>query len=789
MWKYFSALLLRNKITFVAVIFAITGFMVFKTTQIQLSYEFAKILPNDDSAYIDYKSFKQKFGEDGNVMVLGIADKNLFNQATFNDWYKLSNDIKALQGIKEVLSLPTIYKLIKNDSLQKFEFSPIVTNTLSSQGQTDSIKQQILNLPFYEGLVYNKQTNATLIAVTFNKKDLDSKRRLSLVKEIKDLGTQFASKHHVEVHYSGMPYIRSMLMTKVSREMTMFLILAVIVTAFILWMFFKSGSTVLFSLIVVIVGVLWSMGIMECFGYKITILSGLIAPLIMVIGLPNCIFLINKYQSEFLIHGNKIKALTRMIETIGVTLFLANITTAIGFGVLYFTKSSMLVEFGTVSSIGVMATYLITLILIPIILYYLPEPKAKHTKHQEGKRINKILDIIDNLVQKHRAAIYITTTIITIIATIGTYFIDLNGYVVDDLPEKDPIYNDLRFFESNFNGVLPFEISIDTKHENGVFANNAKTIYKIKALQKMLAGYKEFSKPLSVVEGIKFSNQAYNDGNVKYYKVPSIDDLKTLSEYQGSLKGQNNKLKNFIDSTKQVTRVSYQVADIGSKKMKALVAIIRPKIDSIFPVKEYDVNLTGHSLVFLKNNDYLLSNLIESLIIEILLIALVGIALFRSVRIIVLSKIPCLIPLVITAGVMGFLGIRFKPSTILIFSIAFGISSDGTIYFLTKYRQELKKGLNAAQAISAAIHDTGLSMIYTSVILFSGFAIFSASSFGGTVALGVLVSLTLIISMFTNLILLPAILLSIHNKKQAQEIIEEAPLIDIEDEDNELLKV
>ncbi len=569
-------------------------------------------------------------------------------------------------------------------------------------------------------------------------------------------------------------------MTKVSHEMTLFLILAILVTAFILWVFFRSGSVVFFSLIITAVGVLWSMGIMHLFGYKITILSGLIPPLIMVIGLPNCIFLINKYHSEFVAHGNKIKAITRSIETIGVTLFLANITTSIGFGVLYFTKSSMLVEFGLVASISVMATYFITLVLVPVVLVMLPTPKAKHTKHQDGKIINKALDMVDHLVQKRRTAIYITTTVITGICFWGMTFIDMNGYVVDDLPKKDPIYTDLHFFEKNFNGVLPFEISIDTKKENGLFENNAKALYKIKAMQRMLEEYPIFSKPLSIVEAIKFSYQAYNEGNPKFYKLPGVSDLKTLSEYSGSLKGQNNKLAKFIDSTKQTTRVSYQVADIGSKKMKELMAIVRPKIDSIFSPDEYKVSLTGHSLVFLKNNDYLLSNLLESLLIEIILIAIVGIALFRSVRIIILSKLPCLIPLVITAGIMGFLDIRFKPSTILIFSIAFGISSDGTIYFLTKYRQELKKISNAPAAISAAIKDTGLSMVYTSIILFCGFSIFAASSFGGTVALGVLVSLTLLISMFTNIILLPAILLSIHKKSMKKEIIEQ-PLIDIED--------
>lgn len=785
MWKSFSTLLLRNKLVFTVTVLLLTLFMSWKASRMELSYEFAKILPDNDSTFIEYQKFKKQFGEDGNVMVIGFQDKDLFQLEKFRDWHKLAGDIKNISGIKDILSISTIYRMVLDDSLEKFEFVPLIQHPIASQQEVDSLKEEILSLPFYEGIIYNKETGATLIAITFKKKDLDSKRRLEMVDEIRAIGDAFSKKYNLELHYSGMPYIRSSLMTKVSNEMSLFLALAVGVTALILWLFFRSVITVLYSLVVVVIGVVWSIGIMELFGYKITVLSGLIPPLIMVIGLPNCIFLINKYHSEIVAHGNKIKALQRSIETIGVTLFLANITTAIGFGVLYFTKSSMLVEFGVVASVSVLATYFITLILVPVILNLLPIPKPKHTKHQEGKRITKVLDVIDRLVQNRRGAIYLTTTIVTVISLWGMTFIDMNGYVVDDLPEKDPVYADLHFFEQHFKGVLPFEISIDTKKPNGLFSENAKTLYKIKRLESLMAEYPIFSKPLSIVEGVKFAYQSYRGGRPKFYSLPGVSDLKVLSEFTGSLKGQNSKLQNFIDTAKQITRVSYQARDIGSKKMKELMSELRPRIDSIFNPAEYDVHTTGHSLVFLKSNDYLLSNLLESLVIEIILIAIVGIALFRSVRIIILSKLPCLIPLVITAGVMGFLDIRFKPSTILIFSIAFGISSDGTIYFLAKYRQELKKyKKTASAAISSAIKDTGLSMVYTSIILFCGFAIFAASSFGGTVAMGILVSLTLLMSMFTNLILLPAILLSIHRKSIKQEIIEE-PLIDIDEEEAE----
>ena len=781
MWKKFASLLLRNKLIFTSIILLISGIMGYEASKIELSYEFAKILPDNDPTFIDYKNFKKQFGEDGNVMVVGFQDKDFFTLNKFNDWYHLSKSIKIINGIKEVLSVPTTFKIVRNDSLEKMEFLPLISKIPTTQAEVDSIKTTFLNMPFYDGLVYNKKNGAVLMAITFNKSSLNSKRRLDIVKEIKVLTEAFSQKHNIDVHYSGMPYIRSQMMEKISHEMTLFLILAVLITGLILWMFFRSGINVFFSLVIVAVGVIWSVGLLELFGYKITVLTGLIAPLIMVIGIPNCVFLINKYQSEYLLHKNKIKALARMIETIGVTLFLANVTTAIGFGVLYFTNSAMLVEFGVVAGISVLTTYIITLILIPVLLSVLPTPKTKQTKHLEGKRINALLSKIDQWVQFKRPIIYTVTTIITIISIFGLVRVNIEGYVVDDLPKNDPIYTDLHFFEKSFNGVLPFEVSIDTKKENGLFTENAKTLYKIKALEAIFSNYPEFSKPLSIVGAIKFSYQAYKGGNPKYYKFPSVTDLKKLSDYSGSIDNQNGKMKSFIDSSKSITRVSFQMADIGSERIKQLVTDIKPKVDSIFDPKDYKVSLTGHSLVFLKSNDYLLDNLFESLLIEILLIALVGMILFRSVSIIVLSKIPCLIPLVITAGIMGFLGIRFKPSTILIFSIAFGISSDGTVYLLTKYRQELlKTNGNATLAISNAIKDTGLSMIYTSVILFFGFSIFSVSSFGGTAALGILISLTLLISLFTNLILLPAILLSINSKKQ-RKLMMETPIVELED--------
>ncbi len=785
MWRFFSNKILRNRIVFIIIITIATLFMIYEGSKIQLSYQFAKILPSNDSTQINYENFKNKFGEDGSIMFIGFENKKLFQIKTFNDWYLLSNEIKNIKGIKDVMSVATIYNLKRNDSLMKLDFLPVIKQLPKSQKELDSIKNVILSLQFYEGIIYKGETGATLMAITFDKKDLNAKNRIDIVKKIKASSDDFSEKHDINLHYSGMPYIRTALMEKISHEMILFLVLGFIVTIIILFIFFRSFTTVLFSIIIVGIGVIWSLGMLVLFDYKITVLTGLIPPLIMVIGVPNCVFLINKYHSEFAKHKNKIKALSRMIETIGITLFLANITTAIGFAVLCFTNSSMLVEFGAIAAINVMVTYAIALILVPIFLSFISVPSEKATKHLDAKIINKLLLFIDKIVHNYRKSIYITIGIITLISMYGMTKISVIGFVVDDLPENDPVCKDLKFFEKTFQGVLPFEIIIDTKKKNGVFEDDAATLYKIKRMQKIFSEYPEFSKPLSIVEGIKFSYQAYKDGDSKYYILPDKRKLQSLSKYINSVKGQENKLMSFIDSTKQYTRVSIQMSDVGSHRTKELVNEIKPRIDSILNPADYNVTMTGHSLVYLKGNDYLLDNLFESLIIEIILIAIVGLTLFKSFRIIVLSKLPCLIPLIITAGIMGFLGIRFKPSTILIFSIAFGISSDGTIYFLSKYRQELVKNKRTVlDAISVTIKETGISMIYTAIILFFGFAIFAASSFGGTAALGVLISITLLVSMATNLILLPSLLLSI-DKRINKKALFEKPFIEIDDTEDE----
>jgi len=761
MWTYLVRLILRYRFWNVLAILLITLFMGYQATKVQMSYEMAKMLPASDSVNINYENFRKQFGEDGSVLFIGIKDSSLFQLKKFNAWHDLTYQIKEIDGVEEVLSLSKLYYLTKNDSTKKFDFKPVVQYKPRTQAELDSIRHLIYNLPFYEGLLINKTTNATLMMITLDKNKLNTKKRITLINEIKTAVDLFSSKQGIKVHYSGLPFIRTITSQKVEKELRMFVLLALLVASIMLYFFFRSFKAVLFPMLIVIITVVWAMGIISILGYKITILTGIIPPLLIIICVENCIFFLNKYHHEFRSHGNKVKALSRIVTRIGTANLLTNATTAVGFATFIITGNKILVEFGIVASIAIMSTFILTLVLIPIFFSYLASPELSQTKHLDNKNINKFLAWIENIVTYKRKLVYAFTFIILGAGVYGVTLLKTTGNIVDDIPKRDPLYVDLLFFESNFKGIMPFEISIDTKKDKGVM--RLSVIKKIDELQDVIKTYPELSKPVSIAEVVKFAKQAFYNGNPDFYQLPDNSEMAFMAEYLPKMNSKKKTILNsFVDTNLRMTRISVQMANIGTNEIKRIQENLKPKIDSIFNPEKYDVKITGTSVVFLKGTNYLIKNLMQSLILAIILIALLMAVLFSSVRMIILSLIPNLIPQLLTAAMMGYLGISIKPSTILIFSIALGISVDNTIHFLSRYRLELKiNNGNIRESVLYALGEAGYSMIYSSVVLFLGFSIFMLSTFGGTQAMGLLISFTLLLGIICNLFLLPSLLLSL----------------------------
>lgn len=784
MWAKFSAIILRNRIPIFIVLGLLTAFMGYQATFVRMNYEMSSVLPEDDTTFLDFEGFKAQFGQDGSVLILGFQDERIFELDQFVLWHQLSKDLKNVVGVDEVLSVPTVGYLKKNTEEKKFTLEPLFPEPPTSQAQLDSLFGVFKSLPFYRNIIYNDTSGTYLTALTLDRKKLDSKDRGELMEQIVELCDQYEAESGIKMRYSGLPFIRANTTSKISEEIKLFIFLAALITALIMLLFFRSFRAMFFSMIVVLTGVVWAFGWIGIMRYKITMLTGLIPPLIIVIGIPNCIFLLNKYLQEYKSHGNQIKALSRVIQKIGNAIFLTNATTSMGFATFIFTKSRVLIEFGIVTSLSILCVFLLSITLIPIIFSFNKPPIKRHTKHLENQWMGLAIDRMVNLVLNRRTAIYVTTVVVVLVGVVGITKIKTTGNIADDLPRDDQVYVDLKFFERNFHGVIPFEIMIDTKGKGK--AMKLSTLKKIEKLEKEIAKFDEFSKPISIVSAVKFSKQAFYNGKESRYKLFNNQEKSFMAPYLTNKGDSSKTLNSFVDPDRQITRISIQMKDIGTEQMDDLIEQVRPVVDSIFNPEKYDVTLTGTSVVFLKGTTYLVKNLFTSLMLAIVVIAILMSFLFSSIRMVLVSLIPNLLPLVVTAGAMGWFGIPLKPSTILIFSIAFGISVDDTIHYLAKYRQELKAHrINLKMAVIEALRETGISMIYTSIVLFFGFGVFTASEFGGTVALGLLVSFTLLVAMNANLILLPSLLLSLERSVTTKAFEKEA-LIEIFDEEEDI---
>ena len=782
MWIFLSRLILKNRIIIILLIAGITVFMVKKGRDVRLSYSMAKLLPNDHPISLDYQVFLEKYGAQ-NVLVIAIEDSLISTLEHLLKWDKVTQDIEIINGVEQVVSFANLPVLLKDTINKKFILKRWFSQDVKTQLQLDSAFSQYSKQPFYKGLINSNDNKVSTLLISLDNIVMKSASREELIFSIKDLVDAYSDEFQTKVHYSGLPYIRTVDSIKIKDEISLFIIFTLLITSLILFLFFRSFKAVISSMIVVILGVVFSFGTIAILNYEVSVLMALIPPVLIVIGIPNCIFLINKFHNEFKRTQNKDYALRKMVHKIGNITLLTNLTTASGFAAFMLTNSETLQEFGLIASVNIIFIFLLSLFIIPIYFSFASPPKYRHTKHLDKIWINKLVERLVFLVQYRRKYIYFITTILILFGVFGILNIKTTGNLTDELPKEGDLYKDLKFFESNFGGVMPLEVVVNTKKKNGLL--KSYNLRKIEQLSQELATFKEFSKPSSYVDVVKYSKQAFYNGDSAYYSLPNSQEQRMILSYLKNSSASMNMGALMMDSLKQEARISLRVADISTTKMDSVFDALLPKLNKIFDSDKYDVTITGSSVVFLNGTKFLLKNLMLSLLLVIILISVFMAWMFNSFRMVVVSIIPNLIPLLLTGAIMGYFGIALKPSTILVFSIAFGISVDDTIHFLAKYRQELLvNNWNIKKSVLSALNETSVSMFYTSVVLFFGFFIFVASDFGGTIALGLLVSITLLFAMLSNLLLLPALLLSLEkiiNYEAFQE-----PLLDIFDEEEDV---
>ncbi len=790
LWESIARIILNNRILIIISLILATYFFSTHWHKIRFTYTEANLLPNTHEENLKYNSFTSKFGEEGNLIVIGVKDSLLFTLENLNAWNKLSNSFKDLPQVETVIAFGDLQKLIKDKDKRQFYVEPFIEDSISSNAELKSLIDELFfKSPFYDKFLINTETKSVRTAINLKTSIVNTVKREEFINRVLlPRVNAFEKAHNIDIRISGMPYVRTKYSETIKAELGKFVILAIFVTSLIFYFFFRSLTATVISICTVCIGVMWTLGIIGILEYELTVLTAVIPPLIIVIGMPNCIYLIKKYQHEVNTHGDKSLSLQKVITKIGNATLMTNVTTASGFATFIITNSQLLKEFGTVASLSILSIFIICILVIPIIYSFLPIPGDKHLEHLNKKWIVSLFDWMALTVKTKKIEIYTISIILLAVSIIGIYKIEISGSLIDDLPKNTEFFEDIMFYEKEFNGILPLEIYIDTKRKKAV--TKLSTIKKMKVLEDIISEIPELSRPISIVSLVKYSKQAYYNGNPKYYQVPTTQENSFILSYaKNSTSGTDgiDLIKNFVDSTGQYTRIATFMKDIKIERMERIEEKLYYEISKIMPKDRYEVYLTGKAYLFQQGTYFLVKNLILSLSLAIVLISIFMAYMFRNFRMIIISLIPNLLPLLITAGLMGFIGVPIKPSTILIFSIAFGISVDDTIHFLAKYRQELQDNKwQIKKSVYNSIKETGISMFYTSVVLFFGFSVFIISNFGGTVALGALVSATLLLAMLSNLLLLPSMLLSLE-RSVANEKVLKKPKIKILTDEKELL--
>lgn len=734
------------------VIAVVTVVLALAMFQLETDHTAGSFVSDEEEFVREFQETSEVFGRSETILYVVFHETNPYDRSFLQRLDSLTSYISGLRGVQNVLSLSNMPHLIRRGS-------DLVTSTVYDRGlTTEELRGRFEQLPFLEGLLLSDDGSATVMMVRIDPAFNATPERVDLVDRIEAVAEEMPGAASL----AGFPYLRTQYAKRVEREAPLFTVLALFISLFFLYITFRAWRAVVIPTLIVVLGIVWTFGLMAIFGQKMNIVTAVLPALIVIIGMANAIHLSTKFFDQYAALQDRKKAVVETVRTVGLATFLTCLTTAIGFAVLLLSGNRLLMGFGGFAAVGIMILYVLSVTIIPITYVRFRPPRENVTSLATHDRFADYFDAKARVTQRFSGVFVAMAGILVAVCLVGVTQISTDIFVFSDFYEDDPLRRNLAVFEEEFGGVLPMEVVVESER-NGRF-KSLGSMRRIENLQETLATFEPVGTAVSAVDLVKMGNQAYFGGHPAAYRLPSNYELPFLQDALGQFLGSRSdsslveKLPLFVDSTFSKTRIYLGVKDIGTERMNELADSIQTLASNTFSGDEYDVIVTGTAILSTRSGESLVRNLIVSLSAALAIISVLMAILFRSRTLTFISLAPNVIPLLIVGGAMGFAGITLKPSTALIFSLAFGIAVDDTIHFLAKYRIFRDEGLARDDAILQTLRDTGKAILFTSLILMSGFLVFTLSSFGGTVNMGALTALTLAVALLANLFLLPALL-------------------------------
>ncbi|WP_089317584.1 efflux RND transporter permease subunit [Pontibacter ummariensis] len=734
----------------------LSALSIYYAARLRFDYNFDNFFPKGDPDLAYYFSYRDKFGNDNDYLLIGLDNKgaSIFERQFLIKVDSLSNVLQRLPNIEAVLS-PTTVKSPVIESFGYFEI-PYLHPHEPERYELDSVN--IYSSQELVGTLFSEDATAVSLFVQ-TKDDLSKEEADSLIAAVNGA---IEALELPEYHIAGKALAQAVFIDKMKVELAIFMSASILLVILFLWITFRTVWGVLVPLVVVLLSVLWAMGVMGLFNTPIDIMTVLLPTILFVVGMSDVIHILARYMTEISHGQEKLPALKVTVREVGMATFLTSLTTAIGFLTLLTTAIVPIRNFGLYTAIAIGLAYVLAFTVLPSILLLLPKPDTTRARRADVSWPLLLRQLL-SFVWKHPKGILTASAFIVLLSLVGIWQIKVDTTMLEDLGDEDPIVQDFRYFEQNFSGVRPFELHL--------LAGEGHTLYDQEVLQEVAEleaylyseyGLHFISSPATIVKTL---NKAQNGGMQEYYRIP--ERKQELLKVKQRLQAFRNRseLRGVVTPDAREGRLTGKMKDIGSAQASVLNDSLRHFISQNINPAYLKTRLTGSALLLDKNNEYVTTNMMQGLLIAFGVIALIVGLIFRSLRMVLISLIPNIIPLLMIGGLMGFMGVNLTVSISIIFTIAFGIAVDDTIHFLSKLKLELVKGKSLPHALKGTFLSAGKAIIITTCILVAGFLTLVLSTFDATFYVGLYVSLTLLFAVVADLVLLPVLILLFYKPK------------------------
>lgn len=735
----------------------ITAGLGYHLKDIRFDYDFENFFPSHDEETTFFFDYRDDFESDNDFLLISIENEaGIFDASFLKKVDKLSN---ALTKVKHV-------ELVRSITSEK-EYFIYPGGATSSKAYIDlsdfDAKRDSTRIYKNDELINTFiSRNGKAICIFLKHEDYLSKKKSD--KLVKDVKAKIEKLNIKDTRIAGRAVGQAYYINKMIFELTLFFGLSIFLIILFLYIAFKSIWGILIPQVVIVASLVWTVGGMGLFDEPINIILTVLPSILFVVCMSDVIHLVSRYLDALRVEKDTFTAIKVAVKEVGMATFLTSLTTAIGFFSLYFVRVQPIQMFGIILGFGVMIAFFLTFLTLPILFYIFPGPKHVRTANPKNHFWKSFLEKSFLFVLKKRKGIIITSIIVVVVSIVGLLQVETNNFMMDDLKESEKMKQDFNFFDDTFGGIRPFELAVKVKGKDKEVWDK-DIIQKLDSIETYLENEFGVTVKMSLPKVLKTLNRSSHAGNAEYYEIPTTNSKIRTFKRIVKVADKGKFVNSIIDSTERKTRISGTIPDLGNK-------LAREKTEKFYVFlkknnleQDIEIKVTGTGYLLDKNMRYLAVSLVNGLGFSIVLVALIIGFVYRSGRILIISVIVNVIPLMFIAAYMGFTGVELKTSTSIIFTIAFGIAVDDTIHFLGKFKHELMKGKGKLYALKRSYLSTGKAMILTTLILSSGFLLLIFSSFLGTFYMGLLLCITFLVALVCDLTLLPVLLLLFYKVK------------------------